>query len=76
MHVHVHGPAGEAERFVAFEHFPWFREATIAQLLNVGLQSEQHLYWPDLDIDLSIESIDHPEKFPLMSRSAPPHPRQ
>jgi hypothetical protein len=27
-----------------------------------------HLYWPDLDIDLSLESIRHPENFPLISR--------
>jgi hypothetical protein len=27
-----------------------------------------HLYWPDLDIDLAVESIRHPEQFPLVSR--------
>lgn len=25
------------------------------------------LYWPDLDIDLTVESIEHPEKFPLIA---------
>ena len=28
-----------------------------------------HLYWPDLDIDLSVESIRRPEAFPLVSRA-------
>jgi len=28
-----------------------------------------HLYWPDLDIALAVESIDHPERFPLVSAS-------
>jgi hypothetical protein len=24
----------------------------------------QHLYWPDLDVDLSVDSIEHPERYP------------
>lgn len=60
-----------SERFVAFEHFPWFQDAAIGQLLNVVLQSPHHLYWPDLDIDLAVESIDDPERFPLISKERP-----
>jgi hypothetical protein len=43
-------------------------------LLNVELPSARHLYWPDLDVDIAVESIDHPERFPLVSkvRSNPP----
>ena len=65
---------GEKERFVAFEQFPWFRDARIGHLLNVELPSALHLYWPDLDVDVAVESIDHPERFPLVSkvRSNPP----
>ena len=65
---------GANERFVAFEQFPWFREAPIGHLLNVELPSPRHLYWPDLDVDIAVESIDHPERFPLVSkvRSNPP----
>jgi hypothetical protein len=58
----------DRERFLPFEDFPWFREARIRELMNVELQSPNHLYWPDLDVDLSVESIDHPERFPLVSR--------
>lgn len=60
---------GERELFVAFEHFPWFRDASIRAITNVELPSAHHLYWPDLDIDLAVESIEHPEKFPLMSQA-------
>ena len=65
---------GDRERFVPFERFPWFREAPIGHLLNVELPSAHHLYWPDLDVDIAVESIDHPERFPLISkvRSNPP----
>ena len=58
----------DTERFVPFEDFPWFKDAPIGQLLNVELASPRHLYWPDLDIDLAVDSIDHPEKFPLISK--------
>lgn len=49
--------------------FPWFKEATIHQILNVLRPTADHLYWPDLDVDLSVESIRHPEMFPLRAKS-------
>jgi hypothetical protein len=58
----------DVERFVPFKEFPWFKDAAIGQLLNVELASPRHLYWPELDIDLAVESIDHPEHFPLVSK--------
>jgi hypothetical protein len=61
----------ERERFVAFEHFPWFRDVSIGQLCNVELPHPHHLYWPDLDVDVAVESIDHPERFPLVSQARP-----
>jgi hypothetical protein len=36
--------------------------------LNVQRPQEDHLFWPDLDVDLSVESIEHPDRFPLVSR--------
>ncbi len=60
---------GENERFVSFKDFPWFPEATIAELANVELPSGHHLYWPDLDVDLAVESLDHPERYPLVSQA-------
>jgi len=56
------------EYFLPFDTFPWFREAAIAKLLNVELASRGHLYWPGLDVDLAVESLEHPERFPLVSR--------
>ena len=62
---------GERERFLAFEHFPWFRDVSIGELCNVELPHPNHLYWPDLDVDVAVESIEHPERFPLVSRVRP-----
>ena len=59
---------GTRELFVPFSEFPWFAKAPIGSVLNVERPSEDHLYWPDLDVDLSVRSIDHPEEFPLKSR--------
>lgn len=56
------------ELFMPFEFFPWFRDAPIGKVLHVEQPSSHHLYWPELDIDLSVESIRHPESFPLVSR--------
>jgi hypothetical protein len=57
----------DREVFLPFEHFPWFREAPIGKILNVKLPQPHHLYWPELDIDIAVESIDHPDRFPLVS---------
>ncbi|MFO1364485.1 MAG: DUF2442 domain-containing protein [Burkholderiales bacterium] len=57
----------DQEVFVPFSEFPWFKDASIGQLLNVQLPSPHHLYWPDLDVDLAVESLFHPERFPLVS---------
>lgn len=67
---------GERELFVAFELFPWFRDASIRAITNVELPSPHHLYWPDLDVDLAVESIEHPEKYPLISQVQPNQPLQ
>ena len=59
------------ELFLSFKDFPWFKDVPIGRLLNVQLLHSHHLYWPDLDADLSVESIEHPEHFPLTSRVRP-----
>ena len=57
------------ELFVSFRDFPWFRNASITDVLDLTVPHPGHLYWPRLDIDLSVESIEHPERYPLVSRS-------
>ena len=58
----------DEEIFVPFKDFPWFKEASVAEILKVKWPGPNHLYWPDLDVDLAVESIRHPEKFPLISK--------
>ncbi len=58
---------GDEELFLPYAEFPWFKGATIEQLGQVEWPTPDHLYWPLLDIDLSVESIRDPSKFPLRS---------
>lgn len=58
------------ELLVPFEHFPWFKKATIEQLSDVEWPTLNHLYWPQLDADLSVESVRDPLAFPLISKTA------
>ena len=56
------------ELFVSFENFPFFKDTPTRHILNVECPGPDHLRWPDLDVDLSVESIEHPDIFPLVSR--------
>lgn len=70
-HISKHGfwlLLGEKESFLPFENFPWFKDALVSAILNVQLLNARHLYWPDLDVDLAVESIEHPERFPLVAK--------
>jgi Protein of unknown function (DUF2442) len=72
-HVSVHGfwlLLGDEELSVPFAEFPWFKKATIEQLLDVQRPTLNHLYWPQLDVDLAVESLRDPSAFPLVSGSA------
>jgi len=59
---------GAEELFVPFSAFPWFKDAPIGKLTNVERPQAHHLYWPDLEVDLAVDSIRNPEAFPLVSR--------
>jgi hypothetical protein len=37
-------------------------------VFNVEELAAGHLHWPDLDVDLDLERIEHPERFPLVAR--------
>jgi hypothetical protein len=67
---------GELELFAPFKEFPWFKDATIGEITRVELPSPHHLYWPDLDVDLAVESLAHPERYPLVSQAQPNRPLQ
>jgi len=56
----------DREYFLPFDEYPWFKNANISQILNVKLNHDHHLHWPDLDVDLEVESLANPTKYPLL----------
>ncbi len=59
---------GDEELLLSYDQFPWFKQATVEQITNVERPTPDHLYWPGLDVDISVNSIRRPQDFPLMSR--------
>ena len=58
----------DEELFLPFEEFPWFKGAPVEAILEVERQAPEHLYWPILDVDLSVRSIRNPDLYPLKAR--------
>ena len=58
----------DEELFLSFDEFPWFKAASVEAVLNVEKQGAENLRWPALDVDLALDSIRHPEKYPLVSK--------
>jgi hypothetical protein len=58
----------EKEYFISLKEYPYFSNQNIKSIQNVQLLHGYHLYWPDLDIDLEIDNLDSPGKYPLKSK--------
>ena len=56
----------DKEYFLSYENYPWFGKARINEINNVELLHQSHLYWPELDVDLEMDSIENPENYPLV----------
>jgi hypothetical protein len=53
---------------LSFEAFPWFKDAAVSAVFNVEEQGQDGFCWPDLDVDLSMDGIKHPDKYPLKAK--------
>lgn len=60
--------AADQELFMSYKDFPWFKDVPVGKVLNVEEPIPGHFHWPDLDVDLTSEIIEHPERFPLRSK--------
>jgi hypothetical protein len=66
----------DKEYFLPCQEYPWFRDARVRDILNVRLVRQSHLRWPALDVDLSVDSLEHPESFPLIYGGGTTAPRR
>lgn len=55
----------DQEYFLPHEQFPWFKGAKVSALYNIEL-IHHHLHWPELDIDLHLDSLTNVKKYPLI----------
>ena len=73
--------------FVSYNRVPWLRDARVSSALNVRMCGQNaiewpeldvdleieslKIEWPELDVDLEIESLKHPERYPLVMKRSP-----
>lgn len=61
---------GEKEYFLPYEYHPWFKNAQVRHIVNLELHHGCHLFWPDLDVDLSLDSLENPRQYPLVAEDS------
>ena len=52
--------------FLSYNRIPWMQDAPVRSVLNVQMCGPEAIEWPDLDVDLEIDSLRHPERYPLV----------
>ena len=54
--------------FLSYNRIPWMQDAPIRSVLNVQMSAlgPEAIEWPDLDVDLELDSLRHPERYPLV----------
>jgi hypothetical protein len=70
-HISSHGVwllTRQEELFMSYEDFPWFKNQLVNTIIAVEEVSPGHFYWPIIDVDLTLEMIRNPERFPLIAR--------
>ena len=58
---------GTESLWLSYADFPWFADQPAELVRAVERPAPEHLYWPALDIDLSLASIRDPSTFPLIA---------
>jgi hypothetical protein len=58
----------DQELFLSYEEFPWFKDQPVKTILHVVEASPGHYRWPEIDVDLTREIIEHPDRFPLKAK--------
>jgi len=57
--------------FVSYNRVPWLLDARVSSALNVRMSGPRAIEWPELDVDLEIDSLKHPERYPLVMKRSP-----
>ena len=55
----------EKEYYLPYDRFPWFKDAKVSDVLAVSMPDSESLRWEAMDIDLELDSLVHPERYPI-----------
>jgi hypothetical protein len=58
----------EGEFFLPYSRVPWFKNAPVADVLDVRMSGKRSIRWNKLDVDLEVESLLYPDKYPLVAK--------
>ena len=53
---------GDRTLLLPFTQFPWFRHAPLDAVFRVELPEPGRLHWPDLDVDLDLDSLEQSDR--------------
>ncbi len=62
--VSIHGK----NIFMSYEDFPWFKNQSVQAITHIEKFGENSFHWPELNVDLTDEMIEFPEKFRLRAK--------
>ena len=65
-HVILH--LNDDEYLMPYTRVPWFRTAKVEDIFDVRMNGFDEIRWDKLDIDLDVDSLKYPEKYPLIMR--------
>ena len=60
-------PQTKREYYLSFDDFPWFKDATVRQLSSIEVERGHILRWGELDVDLDLDRIENPDRYPLIA---------
>jgi hypothetical protein len=59
---------GNTEYFVPYDKYPWFQNATLLDIYNFEVFNGKQLHWPTLDVDIDVDCLENPHKYPLIAK--------
>ncbi|NNE70352.1 MAG: DUF2442 domain-containing protein [Rhodothermales bacterium] len=68
------GEEPACEFFLPYDRYPWFRYGSEQDVRAVERWSESHLHWEALQVDLHLDALRRPERYPLTSSVMPDLP--
>ena len=56
----------DKEYYLDYNNYPWFQNNTVAAICHIEIDNDGNMHWPELDVDIELESLENPELYPLI----------